>query len=157
MAGAAHILNPDFKVAPHRYPGGLQTRSSSKVFRHGGAVSLRLGDDPEHLGNALADFETRAPTERRTGRKPQARDRLLRVRAGGQTVLDWCERTRACAAESTRVLPRLTTLQRSRLDFFAGVLGHAESPFIDRFDVESPVAAYLESRQFLLPQEAVNR
>src|SRR5712692_8106161 len=66
------ILNPDFKVAP--IPGGLQTRSSSKVCRHGGAVP----------GDWAA-----------TGAKTSARDPLLHECAGGQTIL----RTAANAAQ----------------------------------------------------------
>src|SRR5260370_7285894 len=62
------ILNPDFKVAP--IPGGLQTRSSSKVCRHGGAVPGDWATTQNNLGNALADLETRAPTGRRPGRNP---------------------------------------------------------------------------------------
>jgi hypothetical protein len=65
-------------------------------------------------------------------------------------------RNRCGVAAAVKALSSPSTT-RSRLDFFAGVLGHAKSPFIDRFDVESPVAAYPESRQFLLPREPVNR
>src|SRR5713101_5574307 len=85
-------LNPDFKVAP--IPGGLQTRSSSKVCRHGGAVPGDWATTQNNLGNALADLETRAPTGRRPGRKPRRAIRCYEC-AGGQTVL----RTAANAAQ----------------------------------------------------------
>src|SRR5712692_977656 len=80
------ILNPDFKVAP--IPGGLQTRSSSKVCRHGGAVPGDWATTQNNLGNALADLETRAPTGRRPGRKPR---RAIRCYTSARAVKPFFE------------------------------------------------------------------
>src|SRR5713101_2563282 len=79
-------LNPDFKVAP--IPGGLQTRSSSKVCRHGGAVPGDWATTQNNLGNALADLETRAPTGRRPGRKPR---RAIRCYTSARAVKPFFE------------------------------------------------------------------
>jgi NAD(P)-dependent dehydrogenase (short-subunit alcohol dehydrogenase family) len=109
--------------------------------------------DTKRMRNFLKNAPDQ-PDLRNRHRPPQVRSRLelfnpADVRAAA--LVAW-NRRGVAAVRHYQARP----LQRSRLDFLAGILGHAKSPFIDRFDVESPVTAYLESRQFLLPHEPVD-